>query len=194
MTKHILLVVPLAMLVALSLSKCGDGSTPEHDRMMADHKAMIVADSTNNAAKDQMKQAAQDLLDAWWSGKTDGLDAVVAENFTTHMSMPSVSSTGAQKLKDMIAMSNAAFTGNKAEDLHLTAEGDRVVAHYRWKGKNTGAMGEAMPATNKPVDVECVDILRFENGKIVEHWGYMEEMKMMEQLGMMDGGGDPAKK
>ena len=66
-------------------------------------------------------------------------------------------------------------------------EGDRVVVHYRWKGVNSGAMGEGMPATNKPIDVETVDVLRFENGKVVEHWGYMEEMKMMEQLGMMGG-------
>ena len=34
---------------------------------------------------------------------------------------------------------------------------------------------------------QTVDVLRFENGKVVEHWGYMEEMKMMEQLGMMGG-------
>jgi predicted ester cyclase len=51
-----------------------------------------------------------------------------------------------------------------------------------------------MPATNKPVDVYAVDVLRFENGKVVEYWGYMEEMKMMEQLGMMPGAEDPAKK
>lgn len=186
MIKQLFRAAPLALLVA-----CGGGSNPEHDKMMADHAAMHAADSANKAATDQMKQSAQSLLDAWWTGKTDGLDAMVAENFTTHMTMPGVTSTGVQKLKDMIAMASAAFTENKAEDLHLTAEGDRVIAHYRWKGKNTGAMGEGMPATNAAVDVECVDIVRFENGKIVEHWGYMEEMKMMEQLGMM---GDPTKK
>lgn len=189
MIKHLLLALPLAALVA-----CGGGSNPEHDKMMADHKAMLAADSASQAAADQMKQGAQGFLDAWWTGKTDGLDAIVAENFTTHMSMPGVTSTGIQQLKDMIAKANAAFTESKAEDQHLTAEGDRVVAHYRWKGKNTGAMGEGMPATNAPVDVECVDILRFENGKIVEHWGYMEEMKMMEQLGMMGGAEEPKKK
>ncbi len=189
MIKHLLLAFPLAMLVA-----CGGGSSTEHDKMMADHQAMLAADSTNKAATDQMKQGAQRFLDTWWTGKTDGLEEIVAENFTTHMSMPGVTSTGIQQLKDMIAMSTAAFTDSKAEDLHLTAEGDRVIAHYRWKGKNTGAMGEGMPATNAPVDVNCVDILRFENGKIVEHWGYMEEMKMMEQLGIMGGAGDPQKK
>lgn len=159
--------------------------------MMADHKAMLAADSTNKAATEQMKQTTQRFLDTWWTGKTDGLGEIVADNFTSHLAMPGISSTGIQQLKDMIAKSTAAFTESKAEDLHLTVEGDRVIAHYRWKAKNTGAMMEGMPATNLPVDVYTVDILRFANGKIVEHWGYMEEMKMMEQLGMM---GDPAKK
>ncbi|MBL7985377.1 MAG: ester cyclase [Flavobacteriales bacterium] len=186
MTKHLLLAFPLATLVA-----CGTGTSPEHDKMMADHKAMLAADSTNKAAAEQMKQTTQRFLDTWWTGKTDGLETIVAEDFTSHLPMPGISSTGIQQLKDMIAMSTAAFTESKAEDLHLTVEGDRVIAHYRWKAKNTGAMMEGMPATNLPVDVYTVDILRFANGKIVEHWGYMEEMKMMEQLGMM---GDPAKK
>lgn len=186
--KHVLLAFPLAMLVA-----CG-GSDPKHDAMMAEHKAMLTADSASKAATSHMKQAAERFLDIWWTGKTDGLDAIVAENFTSHMAMPGVSSTGIQQLKDMIAISSASFTESKAEDLHLTAEGDRVIAHYRWKAKNTGPMMEGMPATNAPVDVYTVDILRFENGKVVEHWGYMEEMKMMEQLGMMGGAEEPKKK
>ncbi len=188
MIKQLSLAFPLALLVA-----CGGGSCPEHDKMLADHKAMLTADSTHKAAADGMKQATQRFLDTWWSGKTDALGEIVADNFTSHMAMPGVTSIGLQQLKDMIAISSASFTESKAEDLHLTTEGDRVIAHYRWKAKNTGAMAPGMPATNAPVDVYTVDILRFENGKIVEHWGYMEEMKMMEQLGMM-GGSEPAKK
>ena len=42
-----------------------------------------------------------------------------------------------------------------------------------------------MPATNKKIDVEGVDIIRFKNGKAVEHWGVYDNMKMMQQLGMM---------
>ena len=189
MIKQLSLALPLAMLVA-----CGGGSSPEHEKMMADHKAMLAADSANTAATDQMKQAAQRFLDTWWSGKSDGLEEIVAGNFVSHMSIPGVTSTGIQQLKDLIAISSAAFTENKAEDLHLTAEGDRVIAHYNWKAKNTGSMGEGMPASNAPMDLYCVDILRFENGKVVEHWGYMEEMKMMQQLGMMPSAEDPAKK
>jgi hypothetical protein len=42
-----------------------------------------------------------------------------------------------------------------------------------------------MPATNKKVDGRGMDWTRWENGKFVERWGAFEEMKMMQQLGMM---------
>lgn len=172
--------------VVVLLYSCG-GANPEHDKMMAEHKAMMSADSAKHASLDRMKQAAQRFLDMWFAGKPDGIEEVVAENFVTHMEMPGVTSSGIQQLKDMIAMAAAGFTDNKMEDLHLIAEDDRVVAHYKWHGVNSGSMGEGMPATNKPIDVHAVDVLRFENGKVVEHWGYMEEMRMMQQLGMMPG-------
>lgn len=89
------------------------------------------------------------FLDLWFSQNTDGIEEIVAENFVSHLSMPGVNSTGIQQLKDMIAISSTAFTDNKTEDLHLIAEGDRVVAHYRWKGVNTGSMGEGMDAGGK---------------------------------------------
>ncbi len=148
---------------------------------------MMSADSAKQSSMEQMKQTAQRFLDLWFSGKTEGIEEIVAENFKSNIPMPGVSSTGIQQLKDMIAISSAAFTDNKTEDMHMIADGDRVVVHYRWKGVNTGPMGEGMPATNKSIDVHTVDVLRFENGKVVEHWGYMEEFKMMEQLGMMGG-------
>ena len=155
--------------------------------MMAEHRAMMTADSAEQAEVEHMKQTAQRFLEMWFSGKTEGIEEIVGEKFVSNIPMPGVSSTGIQLLKDMIAKSSTAFTDNKTEEMHMITEGDRVVMHYRWKGVNTGSMGEGMPATNKPIDVHTVDVLRFENGKVVEHWGYMEEFKMMEQLGMMGG-------
>lgn len=189
MKKHLLLGFPLALLMA-----CGGGSNPEYDKMMADHKAMMAADSAERAGADQMKQATQQFLDMWQTGKSDGIEAILAENFMTHNPIPGVTTTGIQQMKDMITMAGAAFTDNKLDNLRIAVDGDRTIAHYHWTAMNSGGMGEGMPATNKPIDVYCVDILRFENGKAVEHWGYIEEMKMMEQLGMMPGPGGDAKK
>lgn len=61
--------------------------------------------------------------------------------------------------------------------------GDTVMTKFRLRGTNSGSL-MGMPATNKPIDVEGVDIVVLKNGKASEHWGYMEEVKMMNQLGM----------
>jgi hypothetical protein len=66
----------------------------------------------------------------------------------------------------------------------MIADTTFVVTHYTMTGTNTGSI-MGMPATGKKFNIHGVDIVRFVNGKCVEHWGYDEEMKMMQQLGMM---------
>lgn len=78
----------------------------------------------------------------------------------------------------------------------MVADSEYVTMQYTIMGTNTGSV-MGMPATGKKINVDGVDIVRFKNGKAVEHWGYMDEMKMMTQLGMMPGmggGSDTAKK
>lgn len=62
--------------------------------------------------------------------------------------------------------------------------GDTVLAYFTTTGTNSGPfMGK--PATNKTISFEGVDIIRVKNGKAVEHWGVYDNLKMMQQLGMM---------
>jgi steroid delta-isomerase-like uncharacterized protein len=70
----------------------------------------------------------------------------------------------------------------------MVADSDCVTTQYTITGTNTGSV-MGMPATGKKINVDGVDIVRFKNGKAVEHWGYMDEMKMMTQLGLMPGMG-----
>jgi steroid delta-isomerase-like uncharacterized protein len=172
--------VALATLVAFSAC-----TNPEADQMMADHKAMMAADSTAKAGIAQMKDAVNKVSDMWLSGSTDGIEAFVSADFMTHNPIPGIEGKGIEDLKKMIDLAKNTFTDNKMDLISLTAEGDRATMHYRWRAVNTGSMGEEMPATGKAIDANAIDVYRFQDGKIVEHWGYMEEMKMMEQLGMM---------
>ena len=42
-----------------------------------------------------------------------------------------------------------------------------------------------MPPTGKQATVSGIDILGFEQGKIVEHWGNRDELGMLQQLGVI---------
>jgi predicted ester cyclase len=45
------------------------------------------------------------------------------------------------------------------------------------------------PATGKRVDVQLIDMFLFDgNGRVCEHWGAMDALGMMQQLGLVPQG------
>ncbi len=74
-------------------------------------------------------------------------------------------------------------------DFSLTMEdvavsGDVVWARNRARGVNSGAvMGN--PPTGRPVEVDVVDICRFADGKVVEHWGVADQLGLLLLVGAM---------
>jgi predicted ester cyclase len=64
----------------------------------------------------------------------------------------------------------------------MVAEGDKVFVRAHMTGTHRGEfMGIA--ATGRSINVPFADIVRFENGKVVEHWGITDTGAMMQQLG-----------
>jgi steroid delta-isomerase-like uncharacterized protein len=74
-------------------------------------------------------------------------------------------------------------------DLHVTtddllAEGDKVVKVWTVNGTNKGDfMG--IPATGKPIVIKGIEVFRIANGKIAELWASMDNLGMMQQLGVI---------
>jgi steroid delta-isomerase-like uncharacterized protein len=66
----------------------------------------------------------------------------------------------------------------------MMAENDLVTVQITTTGTNTGSI-YGRPATNKKFEINGVDIIRFKHGKVVEHWGYAEEGKLLTQLGLI---------
>ena len=42
-----------------------------------------------------------------------------------------------------------------------------------------------IPPTGKSISINVIDIIRIAEGQFVEHWGVMDQMAMMQQLGAM---------
>ena len=137
----------------------------------------------NTSAMEKNKEAMKKVFDMFETGNSAGIENYISDNQIDHNPPPDIKSTGIQEMKDMIAMHHTAFPDTKITIYSMVADGDKVIAHFNMEGTNIGVMGN-MPATNKTIDVNGVDIVRFADGKGVEHWGYWEEMKMMNQLGM----------
>ena len=72
-------------------------------------------------------------------------------------------------------------------DFSLTVEdiavaGDIVWTRNRAHGLNTGSVMGFGP-TGSVVEVDVIDIGRFEDGKLVEHWGIADQMGLLLQVG-----------
>ena len=137
----------------------------------------------NAAIEAKNKETMKAIMSACGNHQLDALDNLIATDFMEHTPDPWMKSKGLAGLKESLQASMTMMPDFTITVNWMIAEGDLVMAHYTWRGTNTGSV-EGMPATGKAVNVDGVDVTRFKDGKGVEHWGYFDMAKMMEQLGM----------
>ncbi len=66
----------------------------------------------------------------------------------------------------------------------MVAEGDRVWVRMTGRGTDShGMMGR--PPSGRTYAITVFDVCRFEDGKIVEHWGVPDRFHMLAQLGLL---------
>lgn len=125
-----------------------------------------------------------DLINA---GDIDGFGALLADDFVDHEELPGLAPTR-DGVTTFFRMYLAAFPDLRMMPEDVIAGGDKVVARVRVTGTHKGAfMG--MPATGRPIDVQVVDIMRFgDDGRVREHWGILDQLTMMQQLGAIPAG------
>jgi predicted ester cyclase len=108
-------------------------------------------------------------------------------DYVDHEGVPGYPPTR-EGFKQSIPMLRSGIPDFNATIDDVVAEGDRVVIRMTFRGTQTGEfMG--MPPTGKSISVGVIDIFRIAGGKIVEHWGQMDSMGMMQQLGAMPAPG-----
>jgi steroid delta-isomerase-like uncharacterized protein len=107
---------------------------------------------------------------------------IFAPDFIEREQLPPGIPNGREGVKVLTTMLRSAFPDFKATIDDILAEGDKVVIRMTWSGTQKGEfMG--VPATDKRVSFGVIDIIRITNGKLVEHWGQMDSMSLMQQLG-----------
>jgi len=94
------------------------------------------------------------------------------------------SKPGAAGVEDTIRTLHRWFSDFELAIEDLTAEGEMVWMRLRARGVNTGSvMGH--PPTGKPIEIDVIDIVRLEAGKIVEHWGVPDQLGLLIQLDLL---------
>ena len=122
-------------------------------------------------------------------GNISLIDELFAPDFVEHEELPPGIAAGSEGVKQMSTMFRSAFPDFKATIDDMIAEGDKVVVRGTWSGTHKGEfMG--IPPTGKRVSIGVIDIIRMAGGKFVEHWGQMDNMRMMQQLGVVPAPGE----
>ncbi len=117
------------------------------------------------------------------NGNLAAFDELIAPDFVEHELPPGVPS-GREGTKQLFSLLHTAFPDLRAEIEDVVAQDDRVVFHMTWRGTHTGSfMG--IPPTGKQFAFEVFDMVRVANGKVAEHWGLMDQMSLMQQLGVI---------
>ncbi len=123
-------------------------------------------------------------------GNVAVIDEVTAPGFVDHSAPPGVPPT-TEGFKAWITQFRAAFPDLQYTIEDEIAEGDRLVQRVTARGTMRGDfMG--MPASGKTATWQEIHITRFEGGKAVEHWGVVDQMGMLVQLGFAQAPGQPA--
>ena len=136
---------------------------------------------------DAIRAAIDEMYRAMNTGDVSNLDSVVATDLIDHEEMPGITSTGGQRFKDFIAMFRSAIPDLKVTAEDTIIEDERAAVRFTLSGTQSGSL-MGMPPTGKSFSIQGVDIMHFNNGKCIEHWGVSDQVGLLMQLGMMPGG------
>jgi steroid delta-isomerase-like uncharacterized protein len=130
------------------------------------------------------KQVILDFLEEVINqGRLERADALVKIDFIELDPLPG-QQQGREGLKEMIGLIRSAFPDTNWVVDEMVAEGDKVVTRFHWTGTHLGPF-LGIPAAGKPVKVTGVVIDRLEDGLMADSRILMNELSLMQQLGMI---------
>lgn len=137
-------------------------------------------------SNDQNKAIARRFFRAFEANDRDALKEVLAPDLAAHV--PHVSSESGtasrEELLQTIDLFHAAFSDQHYDIEDQVAEGDKVVTRTTWRATHSGEF-QGLPPTGNQVTMTGIAIERIKDGKIVERWLNMDQVSLMQQLGLI---------
>ena len=112
-------------------------------------------------------------------GKLEVADELIAPGAVEHQRG---SADGPEGVKKTIKILRSAFPDFTITITEVVAVGDKVWAMQKGGGTNGGSFF-GHPATGRKAFIDVIDVCRFEDGKMVEHWGVPDQLGMLMALG-----------
>jgi len=132
--------------------------------------------SSQKADDDRNIKVVREYHEIWSNGKIEELEKMVAPNFQGHF-IGGFEYDGIDVAKNSVLETKKAFPDWKEEIVDIIVQEDKVVTRYHSTGTQLGSW-DGIDSTGNKVDIYEASIYRLENGKIVEQWGFWDEINL----------------
>ena len=135
-----------------------------------------------------MSEDRKALVRSGWEGgvndkNLDTLEEGYAPDFVWHE--PDQDIRGYEQGKQFYSTFFEAFPDVSITVDDVLAEGDQVVCRYTFRGTHQGETEDFGPPTGRQIVLEGITIHRFEGDKIVETWERYDNLRVLQQLGLV---------
>ena len=117
-------------------------------------------------------------------GNMDVVNAVTSPALVEHQNYGPNHPGGAEGVRAVVASLRRSFPDFRLTIEDVAVTGDAVWLRMVATGTNTGPyMGHA--STGRSIRIDVFDVIRVENGLMVEHWGVPDRLGVLSQLGLL---------
>lgn len=140
------------------------------------------------------KDICREVYEVGFGRDVNALDALIApEGMISHGNPSPGGSTQTQaqlqgervsveELKETFQMFQGGFDAFAIEVDHAVGEGDLVAIHGRLTARHVRPfMG--LPPNGRTIQLMLLELMRVENGRVVEHWGIFDRASLRYQMG-----------
>lgn len=115
-------------------------------------------------------------------GRRDSAIELISEEYLEHKHGETLDGFGYEGWLESVARIQTGFPDFKMDIERLLCRGDSVSVFWTCCGTHTGEFGGIAP-THRRVTWEGLEILRLENGLLVEGWVVVDRLGLSQQLG-----------
>ena len=117
-------------------------------------------------------------------GNMDVVNAITSPALVEHQNFGPNHAAGAEGVRAIVASLHRSFPDFRLTIEDIAVTGDAVWLRMVATGTNSGPyMGHA--ATGRSIRIDVFDVIRVQNGLMVEHWGVPDRLGVLSQLGLL---------
>ncbi|MHB1412166.1 MAG: ester cyclase [Thermoleophilia bacterium] len=135
---------------------------------------------------DDNKQAYRRFVEEVFNkGNIDAVDEMVSPDYVDHELFADEIPQNREGLKKGVLMCRDCLAELSVSIQDVSAEGDKIIARTTWHGVQGAANGRGFdagkpasvrdPRAGEAVEFDTLDIARYEDGMVVEHWGLTDD-------------------